>query len=467
MGTYKHMGRLRLARLVGRQLATFHLRLGQAAHAASLLTDALKTYQEEGWGRLAAQLLLQLAHCYQLMDDRQRYTQTCALVAASEHVPPETRLEFAQRLREPAPAGEPRLSLSAEEVVTVTEARLAAPDSEPAPGARVQVLVTLQSRLPAPLPLQCARADLQPAPAAEQVSRSTSSASTSSAGSGRRGVARRPSSPAGGDAAATGAGAENQLCLEPALEYKQDRSLSAATLVCRNMFKVLRRKDSGQPAALARSGQLPAAAFQQSLEATEVTLQPGGTELTLSARLQQPGAYTVRYLQLSCPALDLTLDLGRPLRLAVKSSPHQVSLNKAAADLLAGTVQPMTLQVRCGSEPLSAPSAVRLQCSRGLSVRAAAGDAAAPWSDELELQVPPLQAFRSAELPVSVLSQLAHVKDGVSVMHKVGHDVRWCRSLAGSYVAQAGFCGWWRFISQPSQFIDLFNIYLLPHPLIL
>ena len=111
------------------------------------------------------------------------------------------------------------------------------------------------------------------------------------------------------------------------------------------MFRVLRRKDSGQPAGLARSGQLPPAAFQQSLEAIQVTLQPGTNQLSLSARVQQPGGYAVRYLQLSCPALDLTLDLGRPVRFAVKSSPHQVSLNKAASDLLAGTVQQMTLAI--------------------------------------------------------------------------------------------------------------------------
>ncbi|XP_037079407.1 trafficking protein particle complex subunit 10-like [Pollicipes pollicipes] len=405
MGTYKHMGRLRSARLVGRQLATFHLRLGQAAHAASLLTDALKTYQEEGWGQLTAQLLLQLAQCYQIMDDHQRYTQTCAMIAGREDVTQEARLQYAKQLVDIASTKQTRVVTSGDDLLLVRAVRLSEPDREPFPGARVEVV------------LDSCRADVQLAEPPEQLSRNTSSASTSSSGSSRRDTGQRPDSPA-----ALLGPADDRLQLEENIEYKQDKSLSAATLICRNMLRVLRRKDS-QP-SVGRRGQLPAGAFDVSLEQRDVTLQPGTNRLTLAGQMESPGSFVVQHLQFRCTSLDLMVELDRALRFTVKSSPHKVSLNKAEPDLLAGTVQQMTVAVACGSEPMTQASRLRLQCSRGLTVRRS-DTTADQWVEQLELPLPPLAAFQTVTLPVSVLSQLAHVKDGVSLLHKVNIFCPW------------------------------------------
>jgi hypothetical protein len=72
MGTYKHIGRIRSARLIGRDLAAFYLQLGEMQKAAVFLSDALKTFEEENWGHLAIQMQLELADCYRKMDDKKR-----------------------------------------------------------------------------------------------------------------------------------------------------------------------------------------------------------------------------------------------------------------------------------------------------------------------------------------------------------------------------------------------------------
>lgn len=83
MGTYKHIGRLRSARLVGRELASFYKLLGETQKAAAFLGDALKTFEQEGWRELAVQTQLELAACYQQAKDTRRYIRACAAVAAA------------------------------------------------------------------------------------------------------------------------------------------------------------------------------------------------------------------------------------------------------------------------------------------------------------------------------------------------------------------------------------------------
>lgn len=84
MGTYKHVGRIRSARLIGKELARFYSELGEYQKAAAFLSDALKTYLDEDWLRLAAQTRLELAQCYKRMDDVEKYTKICATIAATD-----------------------------------------------------------------------------------------------------------------------------------------------------------------------------------------------------------------------------------------------------------------------------------------------------------------------------------------------------------------------------------------------
>uniref|UniRef100_UPI00358F56F4 trafficking protein particle complex subunit 10 isoform X2 n=1 Tax=Myxine glutinosa TaxID=7769 RepID=UPI00358F56F4 len=63
MGTYKHIGRLRSARLIGKELADFHMRKCEPRKAEGYLLDALKTYRAEGWSLLVSHTRRQLAAC--------------------------------------------------------------------------------------------------------------------------------------------------------------------------------------------------------------------------------------------------------------------------------------------------------------------------------------------------------------------------------------------------------------------
>lgn len=64
ISTYKHIGRIRSARLIGRDLAKFYMAQGEPQKAATFLTDQLTMFLEEGWQVLATQTHLHLADCY-------------------------------------------------------------------------------------------------------------------------------------------------------------------------------------------------------------------------------------------------------------------------------------------------------------------------------------------------------------------------------------------------------------------
>ncbi|KAJ8891446.1 hypothetical protein PR048_003974 [Dryococelus australis] len=80
MGTYKHVGRLRCARAVGRELAHFYLLLGQSYKAAAFLLDSLQSFQDEGWVRLVPPTQLELICCCR-NTDADRYINLSTLVS--------------------------------------------------------------------------------------------------------------------------------------------------------------------------------------------------------------------------------------------------------------------------------------------------------------------------------------------------------------------------------------------------
>lgn len=86
MGTYKHIGHLRSARLIGRDVASFYMLQGETQKAAAFLGDALRTFEQDGWRELAAQTQLELAECYRTAADARKLLCTCAVLSATPEI---------------------------------------------------------------------------------------------------------------------------------------------------------------------------------------------------------------------------------------------------------------------------------------------------------------------------------------------------------------------------------------------
>lgn len=72
MGTFKHCGRLRSARMIGRDLARFYVQLNQPQKAVSFLIDLLRGYQEENWPKLRLDTHIELADVYLQAGDSEK-----------------------------------------------------------------------------------------------------------------------------------------------------------------------------------------------------------------------------------------------------------------------------------------------------------------------------------------------------------------------------------------------------------
>ena len=86
LGTYKHIGRLRSARLVGIELASFYLLLGETQKSAAFLNDGLKTFEQNNWRELVAQTHINLANCYKCAGDSRKFVRSCTAVCSSPEV---------------------------------------------------------------------------------------------------------------------------------------------------------------------------------------------------------------------------------------------------------------------------------------------------------------------------------------------------------------------------------------------
>lgn len=91
ISTYKHVSRLRSARLVGLDLGNFYCNLSEPNKAVTFFTDLMRELKLENWNHLASQTLLELANCYRRMDDMVAYTKTCAAIACSMELEPLVR----------------------------------------------------------------------------------------------------------------------------------------------------------------------------------------------------------------------------------------------------------------------------------------------------------------------------------------------------------------------------------------
>lgn len=99
MGTYKHIGRLRSARLIGREVASFYMLLGETQKAAVFLGDILRTFEENGWQELAAQTQLELAECHKKAGDGRKFVQACMAVSAAPEIDTLLRWSYFDEMR--------------------------------------------------------------------------------------------------------------------------------------------------------------------------------------------------------------------------------------------------------------------------------------------------------------------------------------------------------------------------------
>uniref|UniRef100_A0A6P4EKL3 Trafficking protein particle complex subunit 10 isoform X1 n=1 Tax=Drosophila rhopaloa TaxID=1041015 RepID=A0A6P4EKL3_DRORH len=423
ISTYKHVARLRSARLVGLDLGNFYCALNEPHKAVGFFTDLLRELKAENWHMLSSQTLLELANCYRKMGDSLAYTKTCSSISCCAELETLVRTfyfdEFLKSLKTL------RTTLSAQPSMEnanfcVLEDHFRVLDIEVVNQKPIiqddYILVQLkvESLYPrgivaeniklcyelqaAPLELAMENVSLTSAPSAVKVKESTT-----------------------------------RLNVSLQLVYKQDNRLHSAAVSC-DMPKSKQpvRRTSSTKRKLSPSVQ---ADFTNFVQAENIALQPGVNLVDLKAKATRVGSWQFKQLCVSMSSLEFLSE-----QLPFTPPSFEISTKPASATLefktlIAGIVQPITLNVSGGSFIFPPDAKITLRCSKNLRIRQALSidDEAAYNNDasfESLLQVPLLhfKSFEERKIPLEVLTDMPGRKVSKHHEHHIALTCPWSRT---------------------------------------
>ncbi|XP_043257656.1 trafficking protein particle complex subunit 10 isoform X1 [Colletes gigas] len=415
MGTYKHVGRIRSARLIGKELAQFYSELGENQKAVAFLSDALKTYTDEGWNHLAAQTQLELAQCYKRMDDIEKYTKVCAAISSLNvlHITVrnsyyEEMFGYMKMISSPQPL---LIELGCAFVILSMELKVM---DKVVQDCVVNIEISIQSLFPREV--KCTKASIS----VEEIQKPL-------VPNKKKGL-KLPAEPA--IPLLSKCTLEDMKPFDPSLlqlqvysylVYKEDKSLGSASVVHRNTKPVIRRSDSTKhrkPSVNAKGD------FSKALSCDEFIVKPGVNTFTLVRRVDQPGFYIVGQLSL---VIEERLEFLSPVlnpRLCYEVAKTQPTISvKCGRDLLAGLIQDIELVIMSGSIKITKEMKLKLRTSRGLVVQV--NNSQEIMSKELEIPLPVCEPFQTICLQLRVLADLPPKKDTLSMEHKLNIQCPW------------------------------------------
>ncbi|XP_017879801.1 trafficking protein particle complex subunit 10 isoform X2 [Ceratina calcarata] len=414
MGTYKHVGRIRSARLIGKELAQFYSELGENQKAVAFLSDALKTYTNEGWNHLAAQTQLELAQCYKRMDDVEKYTKICTAIASLNvlHVTVrntyfEEMSGYMKMISSPQPL---LVELACAFVILSMEVKV----DKVVQDCMVNIEISVQSLFPREV--TCTKASVS----VEEVQKPQ----LSNKKKGSK-LSPEPSIPLLSKCTLEDMKSSDpsliQLQVYSFLERKEDKSFGSASVVHKNIKPVVRRSDSTKhrKPSLNVKGD-----FSKALSCNKFTMKPGTNTFTLSRCVDQPGFYKVGQLSL---IIEERLEFLSPMlnpRLCYEVAKTQPTISlRCGRDLLAGLVQDIELVIMSSSIKITKEMKLKLRTSRGLLIQV--DNLQEVMSKELEIPLPSCEPFETVRLKFKVLAELPPKKDALSMEHKLNIQCPW------------------------------------------
>jgi len=479
ISTYKHIGRIRSARMVGLELAKFYLELGQVQKANGFLVDALKTFENEGWSLLKIQTLTDTAKCYEKLNDNEKLVRTCAQMAcAKEFVMPQERLQYCKKFMDfAANRLEQMTTVDADNLVTIKHVSMTSNVTieldKITPGSEISLHLQVESHFPQVILVDSVSTSLTFSEPVSNLPKATSDESgdkksyrrkmarhklQSSAGSS---VQRTPSNRSTastasslislepildettGDASATadvtdtatiqtGSEDENRLEFYEHFDYKQDKSLSSVRLVCKNATKVLKRKDSS--GSILKDGYVKKSDFTHCFSLSDdgkgLELRPGLNEFNLKTVAgSQVGCFFVN--QLSVQTLEGKIDLlaekwpqGKRLKYSVITEPHSysISTDPSGGNLWAGFCQEIDLNIFTGSHQLHKDTKICVRGSLGLKIGQSSENLSAA---SICLRVDEAKAFQTVSIKLYVRADLQLSKDGLLFEHRLIIEDPW------------------------------------------
>ncbi|KFM65669.1 Trafficking protein particle complex subunit 10, partial [Stegodyphus mimosarum] len=424
MGTFKHNRRIRTARLIGRDLAQLYMKMKQPQKAVSFLADLLKTYREENWETLTANIQQDLYECYLAMNDIPRYLKTCIRLAATTAFTLDQRKDYFQDIiAQSEKLGSENLLLRTEKTFLVSGAKIESSVTPIIKNSNILVIFHVQSNLPSEIICRNVKLILkkQSAPAVDKSKQVDSHYMSSKSGisaahspmspmqSGELGIPSRDDMP-------------QRILVHPQLiigSYRLEGS-QIYSVMCKNTHQVLRRRDSQGFHKDDITEEEGGPCFKSSM----VKLIPGHNVVTITVKATEAGLYTFHRLWFEWGNIHFALSNLSPLfSFLVSEEPPAVNMKPVDGDLLAGIEQNLVLHISSGSSSFSTDAAVHIKTSRGLKLKDESSTS--DWSEDININLPDLKPFSSIDIPMKAVAQFGPQKSANTIEHIASLQCPW------------------------------------------
>ncbi|CAG2171537.1 unnamed protein product, partial [Oppiella nova] len=442
MGTYKHIGRMRFARFIGKELSELYIKLGRPQKAMPFLLDLEKVYVKEKWPQLLNEIRVLLLRCYQLTGDSRREFKVRCQLAANGLLSDEQRLQHcleAEKLLKTikhntnsesnANNGESYgpLAVPMDELFDVQDIRLALEDSYTVTDRVLELDLKLMNNFPKEIQCSSIFISLTVEPS------DTNLAKHKSVSKG---------CPHTDDTNEETIRAKNIPKVIPAPEVETFHTSISVGVKCNNTNKLLLRRSDSHGFIL-QDREPVVADSRHAFKAIDVTIRPGLNHLRLRYSTKESGTYVLNQIVVDWKASANIVgsDMKRHTCFAVIAEEPTLkvlqltTLDGLTSDILAGVEQSIELQLNCGSSSFPAGLPLTIRPTHGLQIRLETDVMGAPvLHDELQFSLPvPLKPFQTYEIPLIIKTKLFAQKDCNSIQHEL--TMSWTTSTGANGTA--------------------------------
>lgn len=402
ISTYKHISRLRSARLVGMHLGHLYFSLNEPQQAIVFFNDQMRELRAEQWNFLASQSLLELASCYKKMDNVLGYTKTCGAISCCVELEILVRYfyfeEYLKHIKQlksnplAIPEALPYMC-PLEEHFKVHGVKILS-ETSIVQDHDITVELSIESHFPREIfadKMQLAFATTEAAVSPED----SLPESKHMIGS--------------------------KLPLKLHLEFKQDNSLECSAMILENKKQPVRRTSSTRrKATVTTRGE-----FSNCVQISSVSIKPGLNTIVLSAKATRVGNWTFRQLSIVYETMDFLSDsLPKGKSFEIVNKPAAASL---AFDLLyAGFEQSCWLTVSAGSFVFPMESIILVKGTERLKFKLTGPED--EFQKDLSVVLKDVKQFEEREIALKCLCDLPGRRENKPIEHIVELSVPWTRT---------------------------------------
>ncbi|XP_068931105.1 trafficking protein particle complex subunit 10 isoform X1 [Petaurus breviceps papuanus] len=402
---YTSIGRIRSAKLVGKDLAEFYMRKKSPQKAEVYLQNALKNYVAEGWALPITHTRKQLAECQKHLGQIENYLQTSSLLASDSHLTEDERKHFCQEILNFANQQKEspglKVVLSMHSFAQLKHLHFDPSNALVHVGGTLSIEITLLSQMP--VSVQVEQIAISVHFSIEKNSyRKTAEWLTKHKTS--NGIISFPN-----ENSSVPFSRSNSPALELYEMYERspsDNSLNTTGIICKNVHMLLRRQESSSSLEIPSGVTLEDGAHI--LKCSNVTLDPGVNKIIFRTQAKEPGTYTLRQMCTSVGHVQFVLPHIYPIvQYDVYSQDPQLKVEPLTDSLLAGIPQKVKFTVTTGYYTIKNGDSLQLSNADAMLILFHAENRAIIYSNTREKSSEASLMIQSSEKVTSVSLPMA------------------------------------------------------------